>query len=128
MNNVQIEKNDNRMLRIAKGLIIAFIITLITILLFSIILTYSTISENIIPIAIIILTFISIFIGAIISTRNVNKNGMINGGIIGGTYMILLYFISSILNTGFSLNGYSIIMIISGIIAGLIGGIIGINS
>lgn len=128
MNNVQIEKNDNRMLRIAKGLTIAVIITLITILLFSIILTYSTISENIIPIAIIILTFISIFIGAIISTRNVNKNGMINGGIIGGTYMILLYFISSILNTGFSLNGYSIIMIISGIIAGLIGGIIGINS
>lgn len=128
MNNVQIEKNDNRMLRIVKGLMISFIITLFTILLFAIILTYSNISENIIPIAIIILTFISIFIGAIISTRNVNKNGMINGGIIGGTYMILLYFISSILNTGFSLNSYSIIMIISGIIAGLIGGIIGINS
>lgn len=128
MNNVKIEKNDNRILQITKGLTIAFLITLATMLMFSIILTYSNISENIIPIAIIILTFISIFIGAIISTKNVNKNGMVNGGIIGGIYVILLYLISSILNTGFILNNYSIIMIISGIIAGLIGGIIGINS
>ena len=83
MNNVQTEKNDNRILRITKGLAISFIITLITILLFSVILTYSNISEDIIPITIIILTFISILIGTIISTRNVSKNGMINGGIIG---------------------------------------------
>lgn len=128
MNNVQTEKNDNRILRITKGLAISFIITLITILLFSVILTYSNISEDIIPITIIILTFISILIGTIISTRNVSKNGMINGGIIGGIYVILLYLISSIMNTGFTLNSYSIIMMISGVISGLIGGIIGINS
>lgn len=128
MNNIQVEKDNNGILRVAKGLMISIIITLITILLFSIILTYSNISENIIPIAIIILTFISILIGAIISTRNVNKNGMINGGIIGAVYVILLYLTSSILNTGFVLNSYTIVMIIAGIIAGLIGGIVGINS
>lgn len=128
MNNTQKEKDNNTILRITKGLTISFVLSLISIFLFSIILTYSSISENIIPISIILLTFISIFIGAIISTRKTNKNGMINGGAIGGIYVLLLYLISSIINTGFDLNVYTIVMIVLGIIAGLIGGIIGINS
>ena len=49
-------------------------------------------------------------------------------GIIGGTYVILLYLISSILNTGFNLNIYTVLMIIAGIISGIIGGIIGVNT
>ena len=56
------------------------------------------------------------------------KNGMINGAIIGGLYVIMLYTISSFLNTGFALNTYTIIMIISGIISGVIGGIIAVNT
>ena len=60
--------------------------------------------------------------------RKVSNNGMINGAIIGGTYVMLLYLISSILNTGFGLNVYTIIMVIAGIISGIIGGIIGVNS
>lgn len=127
MNNVQIENNNNGILRITKGLSISFIISLISIFLFSIILTYSNISEKIIPTVIIVLTFISVFVGAIFSTKRVNKNGMLNGGIIGGGYVLLLYLISSIINTGFNLNMYTILMIILGIIAGLIGGIVGIN-
>ena len=60
--------------------------------------------------------------------KSINKNGMMNGAIIGGTYVILLYLISSLLNTGFALNIYTIIMIISGIISGIIGGILGVNT
>ena len=41
--------------------------------------------------------------------------------------MFLLYIISSIVQTGFSLNMYSIVMIIASIIAGMIGGIMGVN-
>lgn len=128
MNNIQIEKTNNGILRITKGLIISFFISLISIFILALILTYSSISEKIIPITIMILTFISVLIGSVISTRKVSKNGMLNGGMIGGCYVIFLYLISSILNTGFQLNLYSILMIIVGMVAGLIGGIIGINS
>lgn len=128
MNNLQIEKNSNGILRITKGIIISIIISLISIFIFSIILTYSSISEGIIPIAIIVLTFISILIGTIISTRAVRKNGMLNGGIIGGVYVFMLYIISSISNAGFQLNTYTILMITFGLLGGIIGGIIGINS
>ena len=89
---------------------------------------FTNISDSIIPIVIVFLTFVSILIGSIISMRKVSKNGLINGAIIGGTYVLLLYLISSILNTGFTFNIYTVIMIIAGIISGIIGGIIGINS
>lgn len=127
-NNIKIENTNNSAIRILKGLLISFIVTLVSILIFSIILTYSNISEKIIPIVIIILTFISILIGTIIGVRKISKNGMLNGAIIGGTYVILLYFISSLLNTGFALNTYTILMIIAGIVSGIIGGIIGVNT
>ena len=91
-------------------------------------LTYTDISERIIPVFIIILTFVSILIGTIISMRKISRNGMLNGAIIGGAYVILLYLISSILNTGFTFNIYTIFMIIAGIISGVIGGIIGVNT
>lgn len=128
MNNVKVESSNSCIVKIFKGLMFSFIITLVSIFVFSIILTYTNISEKIIPIVIIILTFSSILMGTMIGIRKINKNGMLNGAIIGGLYVILLYLISSILNTGFTLNIYTIFMIISGIISGVIGGIIGVNT
>lgn len=127
-NNIKIENTNNSAIRILKGLIISFVVTLVSIFIFSIILTYSNISEKIIPIVIIILTFISILIGTIIGVRKISKNGMLNGAIIGGTYVLLLYLISSLLNTGFAFNTYTILMVIAGIVSGIIGGIIGVNT
>lgn len=128
MNKIQVEETpSNTITKIAKGVVISFFIILISVFIFSIILTYSNLSESIIPMVIIILTFFSIFVGTLISTKNISKNGMRNGAIIGGTHVILLYLISSLLNTGFSINVYTIIMIISGIISGIIGGVIGVN-
>ena len=128
MNNIQVERTNSTAIKIFKGLIISFIVTLLTIFIFAILLAYTNISENVIPTVIIVLTFVSILIGSIISMKKTSKNGLINGGIIGGTYVILLYLVSSFLNTGFTLNGYTIGMIAAGIISGIIGGIIAVNT
>ncbi|MGN1297012.1 MAG: TIGR04086 family membrane protein [Clostridia bacterium] len=58
---------------------------------------------------------------------NIKRNGILNGGIIGGAYILILYIISSLLNWKFGLNMQSIIMIMVGIIFGIFGGIIGVN-
>ena len=42
-------------------------------------------------------------------------------------YILTIYLISSITGTGFSINIYSLIMVIVSIITGMIGGIIGVN-
>lgn len=128
MTNVQIEKRENIVITIMKGIILSFFTTLISIFIFSAILTYTNVSEGVVPIVIIVLTFTSILIGTIISIRRISRNGMMNGAIIGGVYVVLLYLISSILNTGFIINAYTIGMVIAGIVSGIIGGIIGVNT
>lgn len=117
----------NQFFIVLKGTIISIIITMIMLFIFSAVLTYTNIKENIIVPVIIVTTGISILIGSSISCIKIKKNGLINGAIIGGIYMVTLYILSSILNTGFSLNFNSIIMIVIGIIAGIIGGIVGVN-
>lgn len=112
---------------IFKGVGISIIVTLIALLIFSVILTYTNVSESTIAPVVIVVTAISILCGSSISTKNIKKNGMINGGLIGLVYLLILYIISSILNWKFSLNMQSLIMILVGTVFGILGGIIGVN-
>lgn len=113
--------------KIIKGVIISLIFTLIFLFIFSILLTYTNISEKFMTPVIVIITAISIFIGSTIENLKMKKNGLINGAMIGGIYLISIYLISSIINKNFSMAKESIIMISVGIICGMFGGIIGIN-
>lgn len=112
---------------IFKGVGISIIVTLIALLIFSVILTYTNVGENTIAPVVIVVTALSILCGSSISTKNIKKNGMINGGLIGLVYLLILYMISSILNWKFSLNIQSLIMILVGTAFGILGGIIGVN-
>ena len=126
MENMQI--NENKILiNILKGVGISLIVTVIMLIIFSIILTYKNIQESAINPVIMIITEMSILIGSSLGNIKIKKNGLINGGIIGGIYIIAIYLISSILNWRFSLNLQSIIMIITAVVFGILGGIIGVN-
>jgi putative membrane protein (TIGR04086 family) len=112
---------------IFKGVIFSFICTILFLLIFSVILTYTNVSENTIEPVIMVLTAVSILIGSSIGNIKIKKNGIVNGALIGGIYLIIIYLISSIINSDFSFNLQSIIVVIAGIICGMIGGIIGVN-
>lgn len=112
---------------LGKGMLISFIMTILILLIFSIILTFTNISEKTIVPVIIISTAISILIGSSISNIRIKKNGILNGALIGGGYILILYLLSSILNARFNLNIQSIIMISVGVVFGILGGIIGVN-
>ena len=112
---------------LGKGLLISFIMTILILLIFSIILTFTNISEKTIVPVIIISTAISILIGSSISNIRIKKNGILNGALIGGGYILILYLLSSILNARFNLNIQSIIMISVWVVFGILGGIIGVN-
>lgn len=113
---------------IAKGVIIAIVASMILLLVFSAILTYTKISESVSNPVIIVITAVSILIASQISTRKIRKNGIVNGGIIGGIYIITIYLISSMVTGNFSLGVNAIVMIIASIIAGMFGGVIGVNA
>ena len=121
------EKN-NVFIKILKGVGISFAFTLISLTIFSALLTYTSLSESLIQPVVISVTGISILAGSFFATRKVGKNGIIKGIGVGLIYILLIYLISSIVNGGnFALTMGSVIMILIGILCGAIGGIIGVN-
>lgn len=121
------EKN-NPVVSVLKGTIISFLTTIIALTIFATFLTYTNLSENTIKPVIITVTGISILIGSSIETRKLRKNGLVTGALIGMIYILIIYLLSSIINSNFSLSWISAIMIITGIIGGIFGGIIGVNT
>jgi putative membrane protein, TIGR04086 family len=122
-----ISENGNNIKKVIKGSAFSIIITLIGLLVYSIILSYTSVSESTIPTIVIIITAISILIGSTISTSNIKKNGIINGMFVGLIYIAIIYLLSSIVTGNFLLNITSIIMIITSVLTGALGGIIGVN-
>lgn len=121
------ESISRNFFNIIKGVIISIVFTLIFLFVFSIILTYTSISEAFITPVIIVITAISIFIGSSIGNIKMKKNGLLNGALIGGVYLLSIYLLSGAINQNFSLSTSSLIIIIAGMICGMFGGIIGVN-
>ena len=115
------EKNNSNLIQIVKGSVISIVLSLLILLIVSAILTVTNISEKNIPTIIIIVSAISILIGSIISTRKISKKGIINGGIVGAIYYVVLYITSSVIVSGFNLNTKSLIMLVASILAGIVG-------
>lgn len=121
------EKNVTGCGIIIRGTIIAIVATIVMLLIFSTILTYSDVGEETIDTVIIVVTGMGIFIGSSIATSRISKNGIYNGGLIGATYIISIYLISSFFYGNFALEFKSLVMVIIGILFGIVGGIIGVN-
>ena len=127
MQAYKVEENKT-VIQILKGIGISLITTLVFLVIFALILTYTQVEEKTINPVIIVITALSILIGSSIVNIKIKKNGLINGEIIGGAYMLIIYLISTILNWKFGLNAQSIIMIVVGVIFGILGGILGVNN
>lgn len=118
---------ENVIKNITKGVGIALLATFILLLIFAGLLTYTQISETMINPVIIVVTAISILIGSSIGNIKIKRNGLLNGALIGGIYLVMIYLISSMLKGQFMLEIQSIIMIVIGMVFGILGGIIGVN-
>ena len=115
--------------KIMNGVGISVVFTIACLTIFSVLLTYTNLSENLIQPVVISVTGISILVGSFLTTRKMSKNGILKGISVGLIYILFIYLISSIVNnSNFSLSRGSIVMIAVGIICGAIGGIMGVNA
>lgn len=120
------EKNS-KIYNIFRGSLVAILITIISLLIFSILLTHTNISEKSIVPVITIITAVSILTGSILSVSKIENRGLFNGALVGLTYILAIYILSSIINKNFAINLNSLILISSAVVSGMMGGIIGVN-
>ena len=127
--NITTEESEvkKNIIRIIKGSVFAIILSVVFLLIYALVLTYTDISESTIIPVVTVIVGISILIGSMVSVRKIRKNGLLNGGIVGLIYVIALYITSSMCLVGFSITLNSLIVLIVGILTGMVGGIIGVN-
>ena len=114
-------------IRLLKGLGFSYLFTFATFIVFAVILHFTNISDSIIPGIILLISILSILTGGAICTKDASSQGWLWGSIIGLTYALILYIVSSLTLTGFAMPLSSIYLILGYTAIGAIGGIIGIN-
>ncbi|HEY5586270.1 MAG TPA: TIGR04086 family membrane protein [Ruminiclostridium sp.] len=115
------------LLRVVKGLIISFLITLPCFLAFATFLTYTDFPEKYTYIAVLVTTVISVLVASAYSTKNVKSKGWMNGCFVGILYVAILYLASSIVFMNFAIDIQVLLTVVIGAIVGCLGGIFGIN-
>lgn len=112
---------------LAKGVILAYIITIILMLIFSLLLTFTSIGEDKITLLNTIVMIASISLGSVYVTRKVKEQGWVNGGLVGIIYYLILIIIGLIFLKTMIVDIFSISKLVISGITGIIGGMIGIN-
>lgn len=121
------EENLKNCIYLGKGLLLSYIITTILILLFSFLITYSSLEEGKTALLNTIVMIVSIASGSIYLTSKIREKGWISGGILGIGYYLILLIINLIFFKSLGFDMFSITKLGINAITGIIGGIIGIN-
>lgn len=107
--------------------IFSVILTIILIFIISLLMAFTSISENLILPLTIGAVSLSLLICAYRIAKNKKEKGILYGVGLGALYMVILYIISVFISFDFSVSTNSLIMIFLGILGGAIGGILGVN-
>lgn len=115
------------MRRFILNLLLELVISLILFFVIAILMSFTSMSENILIPLTIAVTMFSVFVGSFCYAKDKKKNGIIYGGLLGILYILILYIISSVMYSNFNISANSLFMIILSILGGIIGGVLGVN-
>ena len=121
------KKNLEYVLFILKGIALAYIVTLIMMLIFSLFLTYTSLKESMIPVLNTIIMIGSIVLGSIYLTLKVGEKGWLNGMIIGVLYFIILLLLNKLIINDLNLSIFSFTKLLISIVTRIIWIMIWIN-
>ncbi len=112
---------------LAKGMAIAFAVTCIIFIGFGILLTYTEISEDTLPLVSLVCTALSSALAGCDWAACMRKRGILWGMGAGILYTILLYIITSLASDDFSVELSAAMTLAVAMAGGAVGGILGVN-
>ncbi|NLN07823.1 MAG: TIGR04086 family membrane protein [Firmicutes bacterium] len=112
---------------IIKGVLYAYLLTLVLFLIFSALIQYTSLTEAILPYTVYATSLVAIFAGAAYVTSRLQVKGWLNGGLTGIIYLAGLVILALIVLPDFSLDASYMAKTVLAFLAGAAGGIFGIN-
>lgn len=111
----------------SKALVLAYIITLVLVVVTALLLTYSSLKESTIPLINTIIIILSISIGSSYAAIKIGEKGWLSGCIFGILYFLGLLLLNKIFIKEYVLDIFYFSRFFIFVITGIIGGILGIN-
>lgn len=121
------EKNKLRIKYLLKGVLVAFIITLLALLFFSLMLRFTSLRESKLTTLNNITMILSVAIGSFYTAVKIREKGWLNGAIVGALYYLIIILLNIVFLRPDTSNMYLFIKLLISMVAGFIGGMIGIN-
>lgn len=112
---------------LVKGMAMAYGVTCIFFIAYGMMLTYTDISEESLPLVALVCTAVSASIAGYDWAKCRKKKGLIFGLLAGLIYCLLLFAVTSLASGGFSLGMSKIMTMVVALAGGAIGGILGVN-
>ena len=121
------DKNENFVLGIVKGTLIALCVSLVGILVFAFLLRFTSISEKLILPINEVIKGVSVFLGTFLGFKKQKKMGLLGGLLIGFIYTFVAFVCFSALNGSFNFDKTLLTDMVFNSIIGAICGIICVN-
>lgn len=112
---------------IGKGIIRAFLLSIILILIYAIITTFAELSTSITSMYILITSLLSVMYGTIYATRKIERKGWLIGVAVAIFYVLIIYVVSLAAGREVTLGTRDIIRALLAIAVGSLSGMLGIN-
>ena len=117
----------HKAIHILKGLGYAYITTLIVLLVYNLLLVYTSVSADSVSIVTSFITTISAAFGGFYACKHIQEKGLIYGFIVGVSYIILLIIMFYLAKENYIFDITVLYKAILVSIAGSIGGVLGVN-
>ena len=121
------KSKNSPVIALFKGILISYILTMAVFLIFSLLITYTDLSEKHISTVIKVTTALVCILSGLITAGSADKGGLIWGIISGISYVAIMCIVGFILIPDYSLSPKIIISLMLAVAGGGLGGIIGIN-
>lgn len=113
--------------KVSMGVLRAAIITIILMLLFTIIMTVTDVTNQFLSVYYLVATCLSVVYGSIYAARKNNKNGWLVGILVALLYMLLIFILSAVLFQDSSFGTKELLRMAIAVIVGALSGMLGIN-
>lgn len=121
------EKSRSQTVAMLKGMAVAYAITCIVFIAYGLLLTYTGVSEERIPMVALICTAVSAAVAGFDWAKCANSRGILWGIFAGLVYGVILFLLHGAAGNGFGFQMAKLTMLLVAIAGGGIGGILGIN-
>ena len=123
----EVKTDSSRLYSLASGVLVGYAITCIIFLGYSILITYTSLTDDKMPLVVAGATLVSVIVAGFDAAKGAENKGWFWGIMAGFIYAVILLIIMTLVLKNFSVDSRTATVLVLSLAGGGLGGVIGIN-